>query len=186
MVPGVLGGNMQRERRVLNMLASLLEFPNGQTFALVRESMRLLDTVNPKAKMHLKGLGDFCQVHSLDQLERTYSTTFDSEAVCCPFVANHLLSHDRSRNMFLGRLREQVVSGASPGGERVDHIAVMLRSLLMQESIEEARELIAFCLIPALSKMISVFPMQRNPYEGVLRAVLLMLYALEERSCKAA
>lgn len=157
------------------MLAVILEAPAQGIVEHVRETMKVLELINWDAKRHLDNFHEFCLANPLDSLREIHTRTFDSGPRCSPFVGCHLFSDDRSRKLFVAKLREHYGAHVPNRKEPLDHIAVMLRSLVVQESVEEARELISYCMIPAVKKMIPLLQDGVNPYREVLQAVLLTL-----------
>jgi nitrate reductase assembly molybdenum cofactor insertion protein NarJ len=64
--------------------------------------------------------------------------------------------------------------GFSEGAELPDRLSVMLRFLTLEEDAEQA-EIIDWCLVPALEKMVAELKDGSNPYRVVLQALLLTL-----------
>jgi nitrate reductase delta subunit len=109
-------------------------------------------------------------------MEELYTSTFDLNAICYPYVGYHLFGDGNHRGMFLAGLKEHYqVSHFSAGNELPDHLGVMLRFLANDGDEGEREELIFLCIIPALKKMLEGFEDKSNPYQGVLQALLLML-----------
>ena len=105
--------------------------------------------------LHVASFRDFCLARPLPELEALYTRTFDLNAACCPFVGHHLFGQGRSRHLFAAKVKDEYLTHVdSRKKDEPDHIAVMLRSLVVQDSVEEARELMACCLIPAVKKML--------------------------------
>ncbi len=166
----------KRGKRIFSLLASVLEFPTDRTTGQVDAAIEVLEFVNREASSHLAGFRDFCLARPLRELQEIYLKTFDCPAACCPNVGHHLFGHDRSRFLFAEKVKQEYLSHVDSGKkENPDHIAVMLRSLIVQDSIEEARDLISSCLIPAVRKMVIMLEAGRNPYRHALQAVLLTL-----------
>ncbi len=166
----------KRGKRIFSLLASVLEFPTDRITGQVDAAIEVLRFLNREAAWRLADFREFCLAKPLCELQEVYLRTFSPAAACCPNVGHHLFGHDRSRTLFAEKMKEEYLSHVDSGKkENPDHITVMLRSLIVQESVEEARDLIACCLIPAVRKMIIVLDAGRNPYRHVLHAVLLTL-----------
>jgi nitrate reductase assembly molybdenum cofactor insertion protein NarJ len=178
--------NMEkRGKKIFSLLAALMESPTIRFIDQVSDSIRHLELVSWEARQHLVAFREFCLANTLAGLQTLYRRTFGSGAACCPYVGNYLFGHGRSRLLFAAKLREEYLAHVvSHKKEIPDHIAVMLRSLVVQDSVEEARELISCCLIPASVQMTAILKHDDNPYQEVLRAVLLTLQA-EERNAGA-
>ncbi len=177
---------LTRGKKIFDLLAAILEYPSREIHSQLNESIAVLGIINPEAKLRLVEFRDFCENTPFPRLETIYRETFDLNAPCSPCVGHHLFTYDRSRSMFQARLRKQHHPRIPSGRQRPDHIAVMLRSLMVQESVEEARDLAVYCLIPALKKMVAYLRHSRNPYGYALEAVLLTLETLDSVRCTAA
>jgi nitrate reductase assembly molybdenum cofactor insertion protein NarJ len=166
----------KRGKRIFSLLASVLEFPTDRITGQVDAAIEVLSFVNREASSRLADFREFCAAHTLRELREVHLRTFAPTAACCPNVGHHLFGHDRSRLLFAAKMKEEYLSHVgSEKKENPDHITVMLRSLVVQDSVEEARDLIGCCLIPAVKKMILLLDAGNNPYRHVLHAVLLTL-----------
>ncbi len=167
---------IRRGKKIFSLFSSLLEYPGARTMSQTNEAIALLEVLNWEARQHLTEFRTFCEKKPQSELEEIYVRTFERDPGCCPSVGHHLFGHDRSRSLFAARLKEHYTGRVvSQKNEMPDHISAMLRSLILQESVEEARELVNCCLVPAVGKMIEKLQTMDNPYRHVLRAVLLTL-----------
>ncbi len=172
-------------KRIFRLLPAALERPSDGIVEQLNASLEVLKYGNWEAELHLSRFRDFCIKTPLTELEQIYDRTFGSDAPCSPFVGHHILGHDQSRRLFSVKVRQEYQIHFDPRSpQEPDHIAMMLRSLVVQESVEEARDLMVCCLIPAAEKMLALLG-DRNPYRHVLRAVLVTLQT-EERPASAA
>ncbi len=165
----------KRGKKIFSLLAEMLDYPTQRIAAQALEAAPALESANPAARPHIERFLQFCHVNPLSRLEEIYIQTFDLQAACCPSVGHHLFAEDLSRSLFMVKMKEHYGSHVSYGNEPPDHITIMLRSLVVQDSVEEARDLIFLCLVPALRKMIALLPDSGNPYREVMKAVLLAL-----------
>ncbi len=167
---------VKKGKRIFRLLSAVLEYPTPSIVHTITEAIELLTSADREAAARLDRFRQFCRATPLSAVEDVYRKTFELSAGCCPFVGHHLFGQDRSRSMFAAKVKEEYLShiGAEKK-EAPDHIAVMLRSLVVQESVEDARELISYCLIPALKKMLALLKDGESPYRDVLCAVLLTL-----------
>jgi len=164
---------VKRGKKIFRILAAILECPTAQLTDQLGESVRMLEPVSWEAKTCLEHFLAFCFANPLGRLQGIYDSTFDCNAACCPYVGHHLFGHDRSRTLFAAKVKDEYLSHVdSRKKETPDHIAVMLRSLIVQDSVEEARDLMSYCLIPAVRKMVKALDGKDNPYRDVLLAVL--------------
>lgn len=165
----------KRGKKIFSLLAAILQYPTQRTIEYVCESITVLEVLNAEAKRHLDYFREFCLTNPLNSLQEIHTGTFDLEAACCPYVGYYLFDKDHSRKLFMTRLIEHYNAHITSRNEMPDHITSMLRSLVVQESAEEAQELIDYCLIPAVKKMVDRIKGSGNPYQEVLQAVLLTL-----------
>jgi nitrate reductase delta subunit len=112
-------------------------------------------------------------------LEELYTSTFDMQPVCYPYVGYHLFGESYKRGMFMAQLnavyRER---GFSTGTELPDHVAVILRFLALGMAGDFGQALLCEGLVPALVKMEQAFgESSANPYADVIRALLIVLDA---------
>lgn len=118
-----------------------------------------------------------------ERLREIHGRTFDLAPSCVPYLSVHLFgegSFQRARLM-AGLAEAQMRAGFDRGPELPDHLAVVLRFAPHMDP-EEWRELVRFCLIPALPAMAGGLEGRGsegsdNPYRQVLEAVELLLVA---------
>jgi nitrate reductase delta subunit len=109
-------------------------------------------------------------------MEEVYTSTFDFNAICYPYVGYHLFGDGSHRGMFLAGLKEHYqVSGFSAGNDLADHLGAMLRYVAYSEDEGEREELLFLFIVPSLKKMLEGFEDGANPYKRVLQALLLIL-----------
>lgn len=166
---------IKRGKKFFKLLAVLLEYPTDRIVEQVEDTMHVLSFMNVEAKLHLAKFRQFCLENQLTRLEQIYTRTFDRNPACCPYVSYYLFEAERSRSLFVKKLKEHYSPHLAARRQIPDHVCMMLRSLVVQESVEEARDLIVYCLIPAVKKMIALLKNTDNPYRDVLQAVLLTL-----------
>ncbi len=174
---------MRMEKNIYSLLANILEYPAPGIAGQAEACNVALKSVNGKAQGHFETFSKYCLTVPISRLEELYTDTFDLQALCCPYVGFHLFGEDRARGMFMVRLKQHYGAGnLQVNGELPDHISVMLRYLSDRERSSENMDLISYCLIPAVKKMISLFKGGANPYRGVLEATLVVLEQERGRS----
>jgi len=107
-----------------------------------------------------------------DRLLETHGRTFELAPACVPYLSVHLFgenSFQRARLM-AGLAEAHAGAGFDPGPELPDHLAVVLRFAPRMDP-EEWRELVRFCLLPALPAMARGLEGGDNPYRHALAAV---------------
>jgi nitrate reductase assembly molybdenum cofactor insertion protein NarJ len=79
-------------------------------------------------------------------------------------------------SLFMARLKERYLElGLDSGVELPDQLAAILRLLAATPEGEEAAELVADCLVPAIAKMCAGLDSKDTPYRGLLRAISQVL-----------
>jgi nitrate reductase delta subunit len=164
------------DRSVLETFAGLLEYPRGGEAELAAEGASALSGVHPDAASLLGGVRAFLEETPHARAEELFTSTFDLQAICAPYVGVHLFGEGYKRRVFLAGLSARYSArGFSAGRELPDHITVLLRFLAGPADDEEARILVEDGLAPALAKMTGTFGNTGNPYGEVLRALRMVL-----------
>jgi nitrate reductase delta subunit len=112
-----------------------------------------------------------------DAREELYTATFDVTPQCVPYASIHLFGEENfKRGEFMAALhsRYELLEFAT-AGELPDHVAVLLRYASMLGEAER-RELLEFCLLGPLAKMIRMLA-ENHPYRFLLEAVDELLHA---------
>ncbi len=162
--------------RLYELFANILEYPTLAVYGQTRECVSVLASIDDSACKKLNKFATFAEHTALDSLEEVYTRTFDLQAVCVPYAGCQLFGEDPVRGMFMVKLRELYRSrNFNRDDELPDHISVMLRFLSIIDMGEERQELIDYCLIPSVKKMVECFTEDDNTYQGILEAVLLVL-----------
>jgi nitrate reductase delta subunit len=144
--------------RLYQLFANLVEYPTPFLMDRVNECISLLTPLQREAADLLWGFRTFLSLTVLSRMEEVYTSTFDLNAVCYPYVGYHLFGDGNHRGMFLAGLKEHYqVSGFSAGNDLPDHLGVMLRYLARSQDEGEKEELLFLCMIPALKKMLEGF-----------------------------
>ena len=174
---------MRMDKNIYNVLADILEYPTPGIAGQAEACDLALASVNGKAQGHFETFSKFFTTVPVSRLEELYTDTFDLQALCCPYVGFHLFGEDRGRSMFMVRLKEHYrAENHQMNKELPDHISVMLRFLSDRERSSENMDLISYCLIPAMKRMVSLFKDGTNPYRGVLETALVLLETEKGRS----
>ncbi len=166
---------MELQRRLYLLYADLLEYPLPVLRWQVDRCTELLGEVNPIASERLVGFRSWFTQETLAHAEEIYTSTFDLQGICCPYVGHHLFGENYQRSWFMAKLNEAYHErGFSCGTELPDHISIVLRFLALGDEDEFSRVLLMEGLIPSLGKMIQSFSEDGNhPYAQVLRSLLV-------------
>jgi nitrate reductase delta subunit len=108
---------------------------------------------------------------STEELEEIYTRTFEITPSCVPYVSIHLFGEENfKRGEFMARLKQRYDElGFDIGNELPDHLIVLLRFISVAEH-DEIRDLLKFCVLTPLQKMIASLD-EANPYRYLLLAL---------------
>jgi nitrate reductase delta subunit len=123
---------------------------------------------------------------SLEQMQELYTTTFDMQPVCYPYLGYQLFGESYKRGAFMAQLNEAYhASGYSAGQELPDHISVVLRFIGLDPVNRQGgfcQALLSEGLMPALGRMLQTFGAQsENPYFRLLTALQSFLLQAPEK-----
>ena len=165
------------ERQACRRFADLLDYPQPGLAETAAECAALLGPAAPRAAELVGEFAAFARQCPAGRLEEVYTGAFDLDAACHPYVGYHLFGESYKRSVFLLELKQRLrAHGLDIGSEVPDHLAVVLRLLAATDDVELADELIGVAVVPALAKMTGEdTERERHPYDGVLRAVRLVL-----------
>jgi nitrate reductase delta subunit len=174
---------LEEEMKLLNSLASVLEYPKEDWFSRFEECKGLSLLTDRAGSEYFSGFCLGIHKFSLLELQELYTRTFDLSPVCALEVGYHLFGEDYKRGEFLARLRE-TENPYELGQEQQlpDYLPVVLRLLGQMEDAEERAAMIGYCLIPALKKMNEIFEKKQNPYGNIIRFLLETLKQIAEKS----
>ena len=136
--------------------------------------------------MSLATFAGALQQRTLENIQELYTTTFDMQPVCYPYVGYQLFGESYKRGAFMAQLNDAYRDfGYSAGQELPDHLPVIVRFL----GISSAHRAGTFCqplllegVIPALEKMLKMAGEgSENPYVGLLAALHLFLVRASEK-----
>ncbi len=186
------------ERRVLGLLADILDYPLSNPAEKVQECVALVSSSHPDAAARLRQFQTFAEETPEGRLEEIYTMTFDLDAACHPYVGYHLFGESYKRSTFLLELKERyrACGFVASETELPDRLSVLLRFLSVSIDEELREEIINEGLLPTLSKMTKAANKDANKadeerqregdgYRHVLQALSLIL-ARPEPSATAA
>lgn len=168
------------------LFADLLEYPTLATARKAGLCCEQLQVSQPIAAGLLERFNIEMEKRALAQMQELYTTTFDMQPVCYPYVGYHLFGESYKRGAFMAQLNEAYHAfGYSAGQELPDHLSVILRFLALDAINREGdfcRALVKEGLTPALEKMLQAFGKEsENPYFGPLSALhLFLVHACEK------
>jgi nitrate reductase assembly molybdenum cofactor insertion protein NarJ len=166
---------------VLDALATLLEYPESPLDASCERVRAAYPGMQPRAAVHLAAFAGAATQLDLHELQELYTRTFDFDGDTALYVGHQLFAEDGRRGLFIaGMIDRYTRLGMTAGGELADHFVPVLRSLARDRDSEEARELIAAALLPALAKALPAVERRAAMYGALLHAVALVL---DEPAC---
>ncbi|HEX5809866.1 MAG TPA: nitrate reductase molybdenum cofactor assembly chaperone [Anaerolineales bacterium] len=168
------------------LFAGLLEYPTAAVAQQAEQCLEQLKPVHPEAAEAFERFACAMGQYSLEQIQELYTTTFDMQPVCYPYVGYHLFGESYKRGAFMARLNEAYRTfGYSAGEELPDHMSTILRFLGLDAANRQGefcRSLVDEGLVPALGKMLQTFGSQsENPYHALLSALQLILIHTPEK-----
>jgi nitrate reductase delta subunit len=168
---------MQDLNDLLGLFADLLEYPFTDRLEQAQEYVALLDEVCPPAAEKLERFQQWVKHERLGRVQEVYTSTFDLQGVCCPYIGHQLFGESYQRSWFMARLNEGYHDrDFDCGGELPDHLVMVLRFLSRGSEDEFSQVLIKEGLVPALEKMVQVFgDKSGQPYRLLLEALSLLL-----------
>ena len=171
---------------LFDSFAALLEYPASE---MTEQAGRLLEQLTPLSPESAEALEKF--VRKLDQLSlekmrELFTTTFDMQPVCYPYLGYQLFGESYKRGAFMAQLNEAYHGvGYSAVQELPDNLAVVLRFIGLDATNRQdefCQALINDGIMPALEKMLKVFGEEsENPYFGLLSALQLFLVCTPEK-----
>ena len=149
-------------QRTLCLLAEILDYPISSPTEKVKECIALVSADNGDAAARLQRFQALAEETSMTRLEEIYTTTFDLDAACHPYVGYHLFGESYKRSVFLVELKERYrqFGFVFSDTELPDRLSVLLKFLSLSMEEESRQEIIAEGLLPALEKM------SKEPKEG--------------------
>lgn len=162
---------LERRTQLLDAFAELLSYPAADPAPAARRCRELV-----LRRGAAEGLDRFLARAAragAHGLEEAYSSTFDLEPSCAPYVGHHLCGDGPQRGLFLARLVEVYRQDgfAGGGGELPDHLAVVLRYLAATPAGEARQALLEDGLVPALDRMLAALEDPDAVYRPVLAAL---------------
>lgn len=170
---------------LFDSFAALLEYPSSNISEQAQHCFEQIQSVYPEVTEKLETFNCAIGQLPLDRMQELYTTTFDMQPVCYPYVGYHLFGESYKRGAFMAQLNEAYhVIGYSAGQELPDHLAVILRFLGLDSdnySGEFCQTLLKEGVQPALEKMLKAFGDEsENPYFGLLSSLHLFLVRTSE------
>lgn len=156
-------------------IAEVLAYPDGafhQRLARCRELC-----ADSPAAAHLADFETAMRDCDPSGLEELYTRTFDFSPSCALEIGWHLFGEDYHRGALLVRLREELARhGIEESSELPDHLTHVL-PLVDRMQPDEAARFVPACVTPAIRKVLAALEGKQNPYEHLLRCLVMALDA---------
>lgn len=150
------------------LLAALLEYPDGDYPARVERARAGLTQHHPEAAAHVAALAQALP-ESPAELQEIYTRSFDVQPVTTLAVGYLLFGDDYKRGELLTHLRrEQLATGVDTGVELPDHLPNVLRLVARWADHQLVAELVREILRPAVARMLVDFGPERMAARDLL------------------
>ena len=161
---------------VYRSFARVLDYPGCEMLEQLDQCASELRELMPECQEGVRRFQEQHRKWGTARLQEIYTSAFDMQPDCTLNLSYHLFGEDQRRGLFLVKLKELYQqAGVDSGNELPDHLCVMLRYLATHAEAAEKRDLIADCMIPAVSKIRGDVDEAANPYGHLLDALLLWL-----------
>ncbi len=161
-----------RQQELLGAFAELLSYPVTDPAPVARRCRAL---ASARGAGHLDRFIARAERARGHEMEEIYSSTFDLDPACAPYVGHHLAGETPKRGLFMARLaeayRQDGFAWSAGGGELPDHVPLVLRYLAAAPEGPSRRVVLEDALLPALGTMLDALSDPGNPYRDVLTAL---------------
>ena len=162
--------------RLYASFSDLLSYPTSSTLIQADGCLAQLRESHPEAVTAFENFLRGLQKIELEKLKELYTTTFDMQPVCYPYIGYQLFGESYKRGALMAQLNESYRAfGFSAEQELPDHLAVALRFLSLDSANRESefcQSLLNSGVIPALEKMLKPFGAEsENPYFWLLSSL---------------
>jgi nitrate reductase molybdenum cofactor assembly chaperone NarJ/NarW len=164
--------NSQAHQDICRQFADLLSYPTETVRETTIACQGLLRPLRPEAAAQLQSFAEFLLTTEGARIEEIFTSTFDLQPICHPYVGYQLCGESQQRGMFLMKLnviyREH---GYDPGRELPDHFSELLRFIGSSDDRNCCQILIDDGLLPAVEKIISGIENDDHPYKWLLKSL---------------
>lgn len=164
--------NLQTHQDICRQFAALLSYPDAEVQKTAATCQELLQENRFDVTEQLQLFTEFLKTSNRSIIEEVFTSTFDLQPICHPYVGYQLCGESQQRTMFLMKLQEIYRQhDYNSGSELPDHIGQMLRFIGITNDQKCRQELIDEGLLPALEKIIQAIENDNHPYKGLLKAL---------------
>jgi nitrate reductase molybdenum cofactor assembly chaperone NarJ/NarW len=168
-----------RRRLACAALCELLTYPRAEVGPLARRAAAIAGPGTAESAA-LARFAAAVEAMPPGAIEELFTSTFDVEPACVPYVGVQLLGDGETlRGLLLAKIAELYArEGYRPREELPDHVAEVLGYLAVARPGPARDDLVRDGLLPALDKMIDALDERGNPYRDVLAAARELLAPL--------
>lgn len=170
---------MPRSEQALELLARVLEYPDGDTATLARQAAGQLAGDHIALARALWDLAVWLENAPRGQIEERYTALFDLNPVCTLNLGYHVFGDTYPRGAFIaglaGELRQR---GLDAGHDLPDYLPTLLRLLAHIDPIEDAHLLLSVGVLPGLAKIAEALRGSHDPWSDLLRSLPELLEEL--------
>lgn len=164
-------------RGALEAVSAVLRYPGADHAERVERCLAAVPHHLAEARGSLEAFHARTRGLSTSQLQELYTRTFDLNPACSPELGWHLFGERYERGLFLVKLRQLMRRvELAETTELPDHLAGVLE-LLPRLGEEEAADLAAACVLPALAKMRETLEDETHPYLALLELAARLVEA---------
>lgn len=143
------------QQRIMGLFADILDYPAPGLADKAAKCVTLVSTTAPAAITLLDGFRSFAEQTPLGKLQEVYSSFFDLNSICHPYVGYQLFGENYKRSIFLLELKQRYRAEAfeASTSEIADRLSIVLRFVSVSKAGEDTGELLREGLLPAVDRM---------------------------------
>ena len=166
--------DMANRDEIYALYADVLTYPMRLPTTAIDKLKTLLSTHTNDVKTGPNAFSSFIHDCPCSRLQEIYTSTFDLQVVCFPYVGYQLFGESYKRGTFMVKILEFYKQHHFDFDKKElpDFIGVMLRFIGQLTDAELLFNLLNECMIPALEKMLKNFTSTANPYLALLQSLL--------------
>lgn len=182
--------NLSIHQELCRQFAGVLAYPTEDQGAMLASLAATLQPLAAETAVKLEKFSIFRAGQTPSRVEEVYTSCFDLQPSCHPYVGYQLCGESQARILFLMQLKDLYRQhGFADETELPDHLVTMLRFLGSIDDQSCRNEIITDGLRPALEKLVSGFEGEDQPYLDLLQALQsflnlpLAIDAGQEKEC---
>jgi len=177
--------DLSTHQELCRQFAGALAYPTEGQQALLASLATSLQPLASEPAARMEKFSAFHSGQTPARIEEVYTSCFDLQPSCHPYVGYQLCGESQARILFLMKLKDIYRQhGFADESELPDHLVTMLRFLGSIDDQSCRNEIITDGLRPALEKLVSGFDGEDQPYLDLLLALQDFLnLPLADASC---